>query len=112
MTATDFGEKNTSSGRCRLRFTFFFPGLLVASTFGLLVWIHAERGLVQGLDAVGCLQSVFAGHRFNIAVIAGHAVMEGFKDRYGFRMTLLDIADDHVTADQLIESKHRHLLGL
>jgi hypothetical protein len=32
--------------------------------------------------------------------------MEFLKYRNGFRVTLLDIADDHVTADQLIKSKH------
>src|ERR1039457_7045099 len=104
MTATVFGEKNTSSGCFRLRLTFFFPALLITCIFGICLW--SERGLIQGLDNVQRIESVLARHRFDIAVVAGRAKTEFFKHGNGFRMTLFHVPDDHVTADQLIESKH------
>src|ERR1035441_3087895 len=106
MTATVFGEKNTSSGCCvRLRFSFFFPALPVTCIFGVCLW--SERGLIEGLDNVQRIESVLARNRFDIAVVARWAIAELFEYGNGFRMTLLHITDDHVTADQLIESKHR-----
>src|ERR1017187_8168483 len=104
MTATVFGEKNTSSGCFRLRLTFFFPALLIACIFG--VCLCSERGLIQRLDHVQRIETVLARNRFDIAVVAGRAITEFFKYGYGFRMTLFHVPDDHVTADQLIESKH------
>jgi hypothetical protein len=70
----------------------------------------SERGLVKGIDYVADVDSVLASHRFNVAIVADRPVMESFKDGYGFRMTLFDITDDHVTADKLIESKHNSAL--
>ena len=51
-------------------------------------------------------ESVFARDGFDIAIVAGGSKAELFKYGNGFRMTLFHIPDDHVTADQLIESKH------
>src|ERR1039457_1205297 len=104
MTATVFGEKNTSSGRFRLRLNYFLAGLLLVSIFGVCLW--SERGLIQRLDHVQQIESVLARNRFDIAVVARRAIAEFFKYGNGFRMTLFHITDDHVTADQLIESKH------
>src|SRR6266851_569549 len=100
MTATVFGEKNTSSGCFRLRFEFFLAGLLVTCIFGFCLW--SERGLIQGFDYVQRIEPILARNGFDVAVIAGGAITEFFKYGDGCRMTLLHITDDHVTADQLI----------
>jgi hypothetical protein len=104
MTATVFGEKNTSSGCFRLRFSVFLEGLLGACIFGICLW--SERGLIEGLDYVQRIEPVLACDGFDIAIIAGGAITESVKYGDGFRMTLFHVTDDHVTADQLIESKH------
>jgi hypothetical protein len=104
MTATVLGEKNTSNGCLRLRLSFFLAGLMIACIFGICLW--AERGLVEGLYNVQRVESVLARNRLDIAVIAGCAKAKMLKYGKSFRMTLLHITDDHVTADQLIESKH------
>src|SRR4030095_14018134 len=104
MTATVFGEKNTSSGCFRLRFSLFLAGLLGACIFGICLW--SERGLIQRFDYVQRIEPVLTGDGFDIAIIAGGAKAKSFKYRDGFRMTLFHVTDDHVTADQLIESKH------
>lgn len=67
----------------------------------------SERCLVQGLDYVLDLESVLARHGFYIAVVACGSIVQLLEDLNGFGVTLLHIPDDHVTADQLIESKHR-----
>src|SRR5581483_2475582 len=50
---------------------------------------------------------IFARYRLNITIVAGWAKVELFKNRNGVRIKLFHVADDRVTADQLIESKHR-----
>src|SRR3954451_11930470 len=107
MTATVLGEKNTSSGCFRLRLSFFLAGLLGACIFGIC--LLSERGLIQGFHYVQRIEPVLASDGFDIAVIAGGAITESFKNRDGFRMTLFHVTNDHVTADQLIEAKHRVL---
>jgi len=71
------------------------------------VRLWSERGLIQGIDHVPDVKSVLARHRLDVTVITNGPVMQAFKNRNSFRMTLLYITNDHVTTDELIESKHR-----
>ena len=72
----------------------------------LVFSVWSEGGLVEGIQDVGSFESVLAGDRFDIAIVAGVAEAKGFKNREGFGMALFHVPDDHVAADQLIESKH------
>src|SRR5262245_10881262 len=72
---------------------------------GLRVW--SEGSLVESVDYVRCVQSVLARYRLDVAVVTYVAKMQLLEDFDGFGMTLFHVPDDHVAADQLIESKHR-----
>ena len=65
-----------------------------------------ERGLVERIHQVPRLQPVLARYGFDVAVVAHMAELELLEYRDGFGMTLFHVTDDHVRADQLIESKH------
>jgi hypothetical protein len=66
----------------------------------------SERGSIQCLDHVRGIQSVLARNGLDSAVVAGWTKMELLENCYGCGMPLFNIADDHVRAGQLIESKH------
>ena len=108
MTATVFGEKKTSSGWLRLEWNFFLLFLLVVACIFLCVGSAPEGGRIQRVHYVPDVESVFSRHRFDIAVVAHHPIMEILENRDGCGMTLFHVTDDHVAADQLIESKHRN----
>jgi hypothetical protein len=66
----------------------------------------AKRGLVERLDDIEYVQSIFPGYGFDGAIIARTAEVQLFEYRNGFWVTLFDISDDCVAADQLVESEH------
>jgi hypothetical protein len=66
--------------------------------------------MIEGLDNVQDIESVLSGYGLNIAVVARRPEAQFLKYGDSFRMTLFHVTDDHVAADQLIESKHS--LGL
>src|ERR1035438_9164135 len=104
MTATVLGEKNTSSG-CVPSLMALRAGLLSSIIFMFAVWqlfaigVGAEGGPVEGCHDVLAGNAVFARYGFDIAVVTTGAESEFLEDRYGFRVGLFDVADDHVVAD-------------
>jgi hypothetical protein len=79
--------------------------LLIIWTFALL-GPRAECGIIQSFQNVRKVQTNSAGCRCNIAIIADRAKAELLEQRDGRRVTLFHVADRHVRANQLIESKH------
>jgi hypothetical protein len=70
------------------------------------VRLGSKRGLIQGIHHVSGIQAVFARYGFDVAIVAGSSKVQSVKDIDGFGVTLFHVPDDHVAADQLIESKH------
>src|SRR5690348_4458845 len=69
--------------------------------------LGSEGGLVERGQHVRNIQAILARHRSDVAIVAHRVKTELFKNRNGFGVTLLHVTDDHVAADQLIESEHR-----
>src|SRR5690348_7821001 len=103
-TATLFGEKNTSSA-CVLCRTWLRGGLV--SCMILRFRLRSERRVVQRAQYVREIQAILPRHRSDVAIITDRVKPESLKYGDGFRMTLFHVTDDHVAADQLIESEHR-----
>jgi len=70
------------------------------------VRIGSEGGLIEGIDHILDIQSVFARYRFDVAVVARASKVKFFENIGSFGVKLFDIPDNHVAADQTIESKH------
>ena len=90
-------------------FTSWFDGLHnIMFAIGQLfsIGVGTEGGLVEGGDHVQAGDAIFAGHGFDIAIVATGTEAQFFEYGNGFRVRLFHVADDHVTADQLIESEH------
>ena len=69
--------------------------------------LRPEGGAIEGVHHVGNVQAVLARHRLDSAVVATVAEMEVIEDGCGCRVALFHVTNDHVAADQLIESEHR-----
>ncbi len=72
----------------------------------LCIRLWSEDRLIQGIQDILHPLSVFASYCFDVAIVANVPKMQAVKNLNGFGMLLLHIPDDHVTADQSIESKH------
>src|SRR5271163_2252753 len=68
---------------------------------------RTECRLIQGRDHVQHVEPILTRDGFDSAVVARTAEVQLLEYREGLRVTLLHVTDDRVTADQLIESKHR-----
>src|SRR4051812_22409366 len=106
MTATFLGEKKTSSGWLRFVLVLFLLVLLVVACIFVGVRQASERGGIERLHHVADIEAVLSRYGFDIAVVAHRPVMQIFKDGNSCGMTLFHVPDDHVAANQLIESKH------
>jgi hypothetical protein len=104
ITATDFGEKNTSNWFRWLTDFRFLEAFIASMTLGVLGF--SEGGTVQGLDHVGGGEAGFSRGGFDVAVVAGRADAQLLENGCRLRIFLLDVADDHARMDQAIESEH------
>src|SRR5579871_2764400 len=108
-TATLLGEKNTSSAFAVLPWTGLRVGLVICMfpRFRL----RSERGVIQRIQNVRNAQAILARHGSDITIIADRVKPEPLENGNGVGMTLFHVTDDHVAADQLIESEHRRALN-
>src|SRR5690242_11461899 len=106
ITATFRGEKKTFSGElfCSTALRADLPVLVacivIYTRFGV------KRSPVQTVDHITGIEPVFPRHRFNVALVAGMAEPEFLENPHGGRMLLLYIANEHISTNQPIESKH------
>ena len=92
-------------------FTRWFDDLRSQFIYGLSVSAVDPKAARLRAASTSWLKAVLACHGLDIAVVATGAETQLLEDRYGFRMRLFDVADDHVVADELIESKHGRVAG-
>ena len=76
-----------------------------------LFWLESERGRIQSVDESWNFQAILARDCSDIAVVADRVKTKLLEDRNGFGILLFYVTNDHVAADQFIESEHRHTFG-
>src|SRR5690242_11030885 len=69
--------------------------------------LRSERSVVQGVQNVRKREAILARHGPDVAIITNRVKPEPLENGNGVGMTLFHVTDDHVAADQLIESEHR-----
>src|SRR5690348_2768896 len=72
--------------------------------------LRSERSVVQGVQNVRKREAILARHGPDVAIITNRVKPEPLENGNGVGMTLFHVTDDHVAADQLIESEHRRAL--
>src|SRR5579871_1730979 len=104
-TATLLGEKKTSNAFVGLPWTGLRVGLVICMFPRFCLW--SERGFIERIQNVRKGQAVPARHCTDVTIITNRVKPEPLENRNGVGMTLFHVTDDHVAADQLIESEHR-----
>ena len=101
-----FGGKENVKRLLPLRRGFFLRGVIDRLHDLRYPPSARTRPALRASSTSSEFNSILARHGFDVAVVAGRAKTELLENRDGFRMTLFHVANDHIPADQLIESKH------
>jgi hypothetical protein len=106
ITATLRGAKNTFRGElfCNTALREDFVGLMACILFYLCPGVKC--GPIQPLHHVPGVQSVLPRNGFDVAIVAGGPESELLKHFYRGGMLLFNVANEHISPNQPIESKH------
>jgi hypothetical protein len=107
MTATFFGEKNTFRGElfCSTAFRADFVGGLIACIF-FYIRLRVKRDPVKPVEHVQSIEAILAYDCLDIAIVASGPESQFLEHIHRRRMLALYIANEHISTNQPIESKH------